>query len=152
MCIRDSTIPPLLDRINVLHVKPKVYALPNVDALGPFRSEYGGLLGMFEEFPGKKNNEGKYFADADDIVKSNKLFRNLYKDKSHSVDAREFVRARLFDIMVGDWSRHEDNWKWAAFIDGEETIYRPIPRDRDMVYSKWDGILPSIADLSLIHI
>ena len=32
------------------------------------------------------------------------------------------------------------------YEEGDNTIYRPIPRDRDMVFSKYDGILPSLAD------
>ena len=140
-------LPSLLDEINILHVKPKLYVLPNVPALGPFQKQYGDLLGMLEELPGRPDKDGKLYANADDIVKTNKLIRRLYKDKSNSVCQQDYLRARLFDILVGDWSREEDNWKWAAYPNDEGTSYLPIPRDRDAAFSKWDGLLPSIADM-----
>lgn len=136
----------LLDHLDILHATPKLYVLPNTEALGSFQETYGGMLGMLEENPGKKDENGNYFAGADDILKSNKLFRKLYDSKENKVEVREFARARLFDILVGDWSKHEDNWKWAEFKQGDYNIYRPIPRDRDHVFSKWDGILPWLAD------
>lgn len=136
----------MLDHLDILHATPKLYVLPNTEALGPFQKTYGGMLGMLEENPGKKDEAGNYFADADDILKSNKMFRKLYDSKKNKVVVEEFVRARLFDILVGDWSKHEDNWKWAKFEEEEGESYRPIPRDRDHVFSKWDGILPWLAD------
>ncbi len=137
----------LINHIDILHATPKLYVLPDVNALGPFQKRYGGMLGMLEENPGKANKNERYFGNADKILKSNELFRKLYDDKKHIVDEVEFLRARLFDILVGDWSKHEDNWKWAAFKDEAHVRYRPIPRDRDHAFSKWDGLLPSLADL-----
>ena len=36
----------------------------------------------------------------------------LAVDASGSVDQQEFARARLFDMLVGDWDRHEGQWRW----------------------------------------
>ena len=140
-------IAPLLDELNILHVSPKLYVLPDDKKLGPFQKKYGNLFGMLEENPGKRNYYGNYFANADEVVKSTKLFRYFYKNQKKKVDPSEFIRARLFDIWVGDWSKHEDNWKWAAF-DQEDgwRIFRPIPRDRDHVFSRQDGVIPWLAD------
>ena len=155
--IRDQTtaqqpfgaiaVAPLLDKIDILHVTPELYLLPDDAKLGPFQGKYGGLFGMLEENPGKKNTEGELFGGADEIVKSTQLFRDFYKKQKVKVDQAEFVRARLFDILVGDWSKHEDNWKWAGYDkkDGWR-IYRPIPRDRDHVFSRMDGVIPWLAD------
>ena len=137
----------LIDHLDILHATPRLYRLPDVNALGPFQKKYGGMLGMLEENPGKINDKGQFFSNADDILKSNKLFRKLFEKKSNRVDEKEFIKARIFDILIGDWSKHEDNWKWAAFKKSDGTLYRPIPRDRDHVFAKWDGILPSLADL-----
>jgi len=140
-------VAPLLDKIDVLHANPKLYSLPNDAKLGPFQVKYGGLFGMLEENPGKPNNEGELFGGADDIERSTKLFRDFYKNQKRRVNQSEFVRARLFDMLVGDWSKHEDNWKWAAYEKEDDwVIYRPIPRDRDHVFSRQDGIIPWLAD------
>lgn len=154
--IRDQTssqqpygamaVAPLLERINILHATPTLYRLPDDPKLGPFRPKYGNLLGMLEENPGKENNAGELFANADEIDKSADMYQQFYKHQTTRLQLDEFVRARLFDMLIGDWSKHEDNWKWAAFDKGDTRVYRPIPRDRDHAFSRQDGIINWIAD------
>jgi hypothetical protein len=139
-------VAPLLGKINILHATPALYVLPDDPKLGPFQAQYGGLLGMLEVNPGKENDQGQLFGEADEIMQSSELFREFYKNQKLKVDRQEFIRARLFDILVGDWSKHEDNWKWALYKQGDFTVARPIPRDRDHVFSRQDGVLPWIAD------
>jgi hypothetical protein len=139
-------IDPLLNKIDILHAQPTLYLLPDDERLGNFQEKYGKLFGMLEENPGKKNNAGIRFGEADKIERSNKFFRNLYLDHNNKLHLDEFVRARNFDILVGDWSKHEDNWKWAKYKVADGSVYRPIPRDRDHVFSKQDGFWPYIAD------
>ncbi len=54
------------------------------------------------------------------------------------------MRARLLDIFLGDWDRHEDQWRWQRKSEGKEIIYLPVPRDRDKVYYNTSGILPGL--------
>ncbi|MEO1051440.1 MAG: hypothetical protein AAFX87_12495 [Bacteroidota bacterium] len=136
----------LLNRLDILHAHPELYILPNSPKLGKYRNEYHGLIGMLEDRPGKADNDGQYFGDADDILKSHQTFRKMYDDQDHQVDKEEFLRARVFDILIGDWGKHEDNWKWAQYKKDGKVTYRPIPRDRDHVFSQWDGALPWLAD------
>ena len=49
-------------------------------------------------------------------------------------------------MAIGDWDRHQDQWRWAVFKEEGKTIYRPVPRDRDQAFSLMDdGALMSIA-------
>lgn len=139
-------VAPLLEEIGILHATPRLYRLPDDPKLGPFQAKYGHLFGMLEENPGKKNKEGKHFADADDIEKSVDMIQQFYKNQQTTLALEEFVRARLFDIWVGDWSKHEDNWKWAVYKKDGGRMYRPIPRDRDHVFSLQDGLVNWLAD------
>ena len=135
-----------LDKLNILHATPALYVLPNDDAPGILKEEYTNLFGMLEIRPTDKIDKEKIFGHARDIEKSFKMFDRLYRDHDNHVDKSEFVRARLFDLWIGDWSKHEDNWKWAGYKDKDGLIYRPIPRDRDHAFSRWDGIIPWIGD------
>lgn len=139
-------VAPMLEELGILHATPKLYVMPDVERLGPFRPEFGGMLGMLEERPSGVDKDELPFAQADEIYKSFKLFEELYEQKDVWLDDQEFARARLFDILVGDWSKHEDNWKWAGFQKGKDLMVRPIPRDRDHVFSKIDGFFPWLAD------
>lgn len=136
----------LLSKVDILHATPKVYVLGKIPRLGRFMEEYGNMIGMLEERPqgAEKNRSGTFGADK--IYKSFELFAERYDDQGLQIASREFVRARIFDILIGDWSKHEDNWKWAMFERGkEEQLVRPIPRDRDHAFSKMDGLIPYLA-------
>ena len=139
-------VAPLLDKINILHASPKLYVLPDNEKLGAFKKDYAGLYGMIEERPTDKIAKKNIFGGARDIEKSFKMFEKLYHDHDNRIDRQEFARARMFDLWIGDWSKHEDNWKWAGYKDKNGEVYRPIPRDRDHAFSRWDGIIPWIAD------
>lgn len=47
-------------------------------------------------------------------------------------------------MLIGDWDRHYDQWRWGEHKVGDQIIYKPIPRDRDQAFSKYDGALLSI--------
>ncbi|CAM4186812.1 BamA/TamA family outer membrane protein [Zobellia nedashkovskayae] len=136
----------MLNATDILHATPKLYMMPPSDELGAFKGKYSNLLGMLEEKPVNVKKVTKPFGDANEILQSRKMFRELYKDHDNKVDAKEYAKARMFDILVGDWGKHEDNWKWAGYKKKHDNLYRPIPRDRDYVFSLWNGLLPYFAD------
>ncbi|MDX1476233.1 MAG: hypothetical protein R3301_00960 [Saprospiraceae bacterium] len=136
----------LLDHLDLLHARPSLFVMPDDEKLGPFRNQFGNMMGMIEERPTGRKEIQETFADADEIKQSISMFRMLYKDRDNFIDQQEFVRARMFDVLVGDWGKHEDNWKWAGYQTGKGLRFRPIPRDRDHVFSRWDGFLPWLAD------
>jgi len=142
-------VDPLLNQLDILHAHPKLYVMPDANNLGPFRREFANMLGMIEERPTNPDHDNeKTFANANKIYKSFKMFNKLYDDHDNKVVLDEFLRARVFDLWVGDWGKHEDNWKWAGFRKNgkKDILFRPIPRDRDHVFSRWDGALPWLAD------
>jgi hypothetical protein len=69
----------------------------------------------------------------------------LNKDNDNSVDSSEFFRARLLDLFLGDWDRHEDQWRWADTKKGSEKKYFAVPRDRDQVFHLTEGVFPTSA-------
>jgi len=138
----------LLDEIDILHATPKLYLLPDDPKLGAFQKRYGNLLGMLEDNPSKPNDAGEVFGGADKIYQSNKLYKKLYESRKNRIDEKEFIKARIFDMLIGDWSKHEDNWKWAGFKQDKGILFRPIPRDRDHTFSLQDGLIPWLANRS----
>lgn len=131
-------IPTLAEAVGVLHTNPKLVTLENGTTLGKYQRLFANQLAIFEERP----DEG--FAGAKKIYSTSKLREKLEKDNKNAVDQKAFVKARLLDILIGDWDRHEDQWRWAAYEEGKETVFRPIPRDRDQAFFVSQGILPKI--------
>ena len=142
----------LLDEIGVLNSKPIVTVLPDDESLGEFRNDFKGLLGTIEESPSGSKDGIKGFADADKVIDSYELYEKLEKDNDNRVDAVEFLKARLMDLLIGDWDRHYDQWLWAGYKQDGLTIYKPIPRDRDQAFSLYDGLLPMVAGRAITQI
>ncbi len=138
----------LMNDVDILHVSPKIYYVPKQKSLGVFNDEYGDELYMLEEHVGDENKDMKIFGEADDILSSSDLREELLESKDASVDEGEYIKARIFDMLVGDWDRHDDQWRWAEFKDGDDKkVYRTIPRDRDQAFSKYDGPIISLLKL-----
>ena len=137
----------LLDATDILHARPTLYRLPDdPDRLGSYRPRFAGLLGTLEDRPqDPKRGHAKGFAGADDITSSFKVFRELYKDNDTRVEETQLAKARAFDMLIADFGKHEDNWRWAGYeeeIDGDKRLtFKPIPRDRDQAFTRWDGVL-----------
>src|SRR6185436_2582001 len=69
------------------------------------------------------------------------LAKRLDKGPRDRVDTRAFMKARLLDLLIGDWDRHEGQWDWARRRG--TTDWYPIPKDRDHVITDFDGVFTS---------
>ncbi|TXE09734.1 phosphoesterase [Seonamhaeicola algicola] len=137
-----TVVPDLSNAAKIFHTNPKLYFVPKHKHLGKYNAEYGGELYMIEERP-EDNYEGKRnFGYADDIESTHDIIEKVRKDEKYKIAENEFIRARLFDMLIGDWDRHQDQWRWAQFDQSNgDKFYHPIPRDRDQVFSNFDGAL-----------
>ncbi|WP_111708636.1 metallophosphoesterase [Lutibacter citreus] len=135
------TIGTLADAIDIYHTNPKLYYIPKQNALKQFNNEFGNELYMIEERTTKGHSDLASFGYSKDLISTDDLLKELRKSDDNSVDEKTYIRARLFDMVIGDWDRHEDQWRWAEFKDGKKTIYKPVPRDRDQAFSKNDGLI-----------
>lgn len=138
------TIPDLAEAAKVYHTWPRIVFVPRQKALDTFNTRFGNDLYLFEQRPDENWEEAKNFASSKKIISSENLLEKIHEKSSHRVDQLQYVRSRLFDMFIGDWGRHEDQWRWASLDSGNNTIYKAIPRDRDQVYTKFDGVLLNI--------
>ncbi|WP_346984158.1 hypothetical protein [Chryseobacterium sp. POE27] len=129
----------MADKINLFHSNPRLYYIPKQKALGEYNQNYGDEMYMIEE---RFSSDPKTLASLDnakDILSTDDVLNNFNKNYKYSVDKESYIRARLFDMLIGDWDRHSDQWKWAEYKDGDKVIYKPIGKDRDQAFSKYDG-------------
>ncbi|WP_343330870.1 metallophosphoesterase [Polaribacter staleyi] len=140
------TIGKLSDAVGVYHTNPVLYFIPKQNSLGSFNTEFGDELYMIEERASSGHGDKESFGFSNELISTDDLLKKLNKNENHILDEKSYIRARLFDMLIGDWDRHEDQWRWAEFEEGEQTIYRPVPRDRDQAFSIFgDGFLLSVA-------
>ena len=139
-------VPRIAGAVGVYHTNPRLVFVPDDPRLGPYRELVGGTLMLFEERPdGDHWTDAASFGAPDDIVGWAEMYRAVTRDNDHRVDAQMLARNRLFDFWMGDWDRHKDQWRWAAHADpdGDGTLYRPIPRDRDAAFNRINFLFSS---------
>lgn len=135
-------VAPLATAAGVYHTNPKLMFVPSSRQLGDFDEEFGNTYCLFEERLVDDQHDNPSVGNSEKVLTSEKMFKKYFADNDHRVDQKAFLNARIFDMLIGDWDRHEDQWTWATFKDGKITWYRPVPRDRDQAFSKLDGIIP----------
>jgi hypothetical protein len=139
-------IPALADAAGIYHTNPKVVFIPDDPRFGIYRSALANSLALFEERPNKENIEEEFFGDGDDVESSIDLYESLRNDNDNHVDQVFVTRNRLFDFWLGDWDRHDDQWRWVEYNKkDDEKLYRPIPRDRDVAFFAGEGLFKKIA-------
>ncbi|MCF6352363.1 MAG: metallophosphoesterase [Cyclobacteriaceae bacterium] len=138
-------VPPLASAVGVYHTNPKLVFLPDDPKFGIYREDFKNKLALFEERPAKNQSDAPYFGNAKKIISTPDMLAKLYKDNDNKVDQQMVLKARLFDTFLGDWDRHDDQWRWAQFANkGKGKYFEPIPRDRDQVFYVNEGLIPSI--------
>lgn len=143
---------PIINSMGILQAQPELVVLPDSDLLGEFRELFGGMLGTLEIHPDELDDESKSFAGADKVFGTYKLFNRMKDDNDWQVDSKEFLKARLIDLYIGDWDRHFDQWRWASYEQGKYIYCRPVPRDRDQVFCRYDGFVPWAITEAVTHI
>lgn len=138
------TIATLSKAVNINYLNPKLYYIPKQKALNQFNLEFGNELYFLEEHASVGHEIFAKENFDDKIISTMDLFKEIHKDGDVSIDQKHYIRSRLFDMLIGDWDRHQDQWKWLKFKENGKTIYRALPRDRDQAFSKMsDGFLMS---------
>ncbi len=137
-------LPKLSKAANIYYTTPKLVYLKHQKALGNYNQLFPEELYLLEERPDEDWSEFAQFGNSEKIIGYVDLLNILEEKKTHFVDQEWVLKSRLFDVFIHDWDRHDDQWRWATFEENGQTIYRPIPRDRDQVFYKFQGVVPSI--------
>ena len=145
------SMPVMADAIQVYHTNPKLYYVPSQPGLANYNALFGGTMNLFEERPdGKKWKDAAFFGKPDKIMNTPEVVESILENNKSKVDESWMLRTRLFDFLIGDWDRHDDQWAWASIKQKDGTnLFRPIPRDRDQAFSLYDGVLTGVARLTL---
>ncbi len=116
----------------VVHTEPNYYFVPDDPAFGIYRKTFANKVCLLElHGPTSDENETKSTA---------KVVEKLLEDSKNHVDQQAILRARLLDMMIGDWDRHFDQWRFGILDTGVGKLYYPIPRDRDNAFFYSDGL------------
>ena len=138
-------VPGLAVSAGIYHTNPKAVFIPQDPRFGKYQEEFGGTVALYEERPSGNWKDADHFGNSKKIVNTQKVIKSLKNDNDNFVDQEFVLKNRLFDLIIADWDRHDDQWRWASFKEDKGIMYRPIPRDRDQAFFVNQGILPKIA-------
>jgi hypothetical protein len=106
--------------------------MPDDPALGKFRETFANAIGTFDEYPAPG------YKGITEIVSSGDMWKKWREGgPQNRVDSRAFLKARLFDLVVGNWDRHQGQWRWAR-VEGQP-LWQPIPEDADQAFTRYEG-------------
>lgn len=137
----------LAEAVGVSHANPEVFYVPAQPALERYNKAFGDATYLVEERADDDLwKDDPSFGYAKDIISTSDVLEEMREDHDKVLDNEAMARARVFDVLIGDWDRHDDQWRWAVHKDEDDwTVYRPIPRDRDQAFSNYDGLLLAAA-------
>lgn len=135
----------LLETAGVLVAKPRPVVMPDDPRLGEYRELFAGRMGWIEERPDEREGDRPGFRGSSKVTGTEEMYERLDEDPRNYVHQERLLTARLIDMLVGDWDRHHDQWRWASFEDDGRIRWEPVPRDRDWAFSRLDGLFPGWA-------
>ena len=138
-------LPKLSQAANIYYTEPKLVFLKKQQGLGKYNELFNEEFYLLEDRPAGDRHEDANLGRSEDIISYLDLLSMKLEDNKTKVDEKWTLRSRLFDLWIHDWDRHDDQWRWAKVTIHGEEIYRPIPRDRDQAFYKFEGVLPSLA-------
>jgi len=127
---------PLAVAAGVRQPIPRLVVMPDSPRLGEYREQFAGLLGTLAEYPMPADGGGTF--GALDIISGADIFPHITASPASQVDAREFLRARLVDMLLGDWDRHVGQWRYAR-VEGHDKLLA-ISEDRDQAFAQYEGM------------
>ncbi len=135
------TVPTLAKNAGIYYAPPRLMFIPYQATLDTLNKTHGNRVYWLEPRPDGDWSTAANFGNSEKIIGTTKLLEKMREENDHRLDQKFYVKTRLFDMLIADWDRHEDQWRWAGFKQEDGTLYKPVPRDRDMVYSKFEGFL-----------
>ena len=135
-------IPPIAEAANVIHASPKYYFVPDDPALGEYRNVFANKVCLLELVNPAEEDE--------DTKSTAKVIDKMISDSKNHVDQEAVLRSRLLDMVIGDWDRHFDQWKFGTNDTGVGKLYYPIPKDRDQAFFNSNGLLARAISLAAL--
>lgn len=124
-------VPELSKTIGITEAKPQLFFVPDDPAFGFYRQMFANTLCYLQEqIPGP---------DKSALLSTAGVIDKITEDSRNKVDQYGVLKARILDILVGDWSRHFAQWSFTAKDSAGIKIYKPVPKDRDMAFYYSDG-------------
>lgn len=126
------TTPVLENAAGIVSAPKEFFYVPDDYSFGYYRPLFASKVCMLErkEANMQDNNKSTF-----------KLIDKMREDNNTTIDQNEVLNARLLDMLIADWDRHFDQWRWGQSDTGKGKTYFPMPKDRDQAFFHSKGLL-----------
>ncbi len=139
-------IPTLAKAIDVFFTSPQVFYVPKQPSLQKYNKNFGDELYLISVEPSEKSEGEQTFQYPDDVKTTDDILTKVRAGGDINLDEENYIKSRLFDMLIGDWDREADHWRWAEYYNKfSKNVYVPIPKNRDDAFSSIDGNILDIA-------
>jgi hypothetical protein len=129
----------LAKALNISAPDPVLYYVASDPGFGEYDSLFANSFCFLEERePTPDNSETDNTED---------VLEKLVEKNERLPLQRQILKARLLDMLVADWDRHYDQWRWGEKDSAGLTWHYAIPRDRDQAFFNSGGLLVPLARL-----
>lgn len=139
-------VPGLARAINIFYTTPQLYYVPKQKRLGNYNETFGDELYLISIEPSESSEGEGLFKYPDDVETTDDILIKLQKTGDVALDEENYIKSRLFDMLIGYWDREPDHWQWAEYFNSyKKNVFVPIPKNRDNAFSSFEG---NISDLT----
>lgn len=135
------TITSLAKATGVITPEPELFYVPDDPALEPHRAVFANTVCYLER--------REPTPDMSDAIDTDNMLEELVKSKT-AIDQHAVLRARLLDMLLADWDRHEGQWRWGKKDSAGKAFFYPMPVDRDQAYFRSTGTLAKVMTISTV--
>jgi len=134
----------LAQELDILHTHPRIVFIPKQEVLGDFNEKFGNRLFLLEYETESKTNWTS-LKNVSEIIETKDLQKLKFETKAKIlVDQEPLIKVRLFDLLIGDWDRHAEQWGWVIQKSDVGNKAIPVAGDRDNAFFNISGLIPSI--------
>ena len=108
------TIPGMAEHAGIYHTNPEYVYLPRQPALDSFNNEFADKVYLFEQRVKGDWKTADNLGNFTDFYDTDEVMKKLQEETENKVDQAAFLKARLFDMLIADWDRHEEQWAWGV--------------------------------------
>jgi hypothetical protein len=135
---------------SVYHPEPILVYVPSQPALHKYNDHYGNNLYLIEERPDGNWSTTNHMGNFVEFESTLKLLKKMKEDNAWSIDQAAYIKSRLFDVLLADWDRQQDNWRWGIHQTGSKHFI-PFSRDRDQALFSTNGKMTRLL-MPLMHV
>ena len=139
-------VAPILQVTGLAFRDTRLISLPNDKHGKDYNIQTGGRLGILEgpwHAPFTNN-----MPHQTDLFETSSMLESLENDLHNKADELQYLKARLIDILLGDWDRSPDQWCWLKVQTPENIIWEPVPLTHRQALNRLNGLLPTLAGLA----